>query len=267
MRHLAQTLCVILTTFVLGFASPSLFAADGIADRRVEYAMTKHDTIPVVFENGLGGIFSRAWEKVLPEISKDTTTFVYNRPGYGRSEVVSTPRDGEHVVDELRSLLLSKGLKPPYVLVGHSLGGLYIQYFARRYPEEVAALVLVDSTPPNAKLGSAARESWPIRDRLKFAVTASALAENELNGADATGKAVLGLPTFTGKPVIILNATQTINATEKRDLLRLYPGARQIWVDSGHHIPRENPEAVISAIREVLRMLGGASSGFAGGGK
>lgn len=78
---------------------------------------------------------------------------------------------------------------------------------------------------------------------------------------------MLGLPTFTGKPVIILNATQTINATEKRDLLRLYPGARQIWVDSGHHIPRENPEAVISAIREVLRMLGGASSGFAGGGK
>ena len=62
------------------------------------------------------------WKKVLPEISKDTTTLVYNRQGYGKSGATLTPRDGEHIVDELRVLLLSKGLNPPYILLGFSLG-------------------------------------------------------------------------------------------------------------------------------------------------
>jgi Predicted hydrolases or acyltransferases (alpha/beta hydrolase superfamily) len=73
----------------------------------------------VVFENGLGAKLGN-WDKVFPEISKNTTAFAYNRPGYGDSDPATTPRDGEHIVEELRALLKSKGLRPPYVLVGHS---------------------------------------------------------------------------------------------------------------------------------------------------
>lgn len=82
-----------------------------------------------------------------------------------------------------------------------------------------------------------------------------------MNAINTTGENVLSLPSFIGKPVIVLSASQPMkekseladDANEKRkDLARLYPGSKQIWVDSGHGIPLEKPESVISAIREVL---------------
>ena len=255
----------ILTAIVFLTACTSLPNAtiEQVNSRQVEYASINHNTVPVVFENGLGARFEW-WAKVLSEISNDTTTFAYNRPGYGKSDLVATPRDGSHVVDELRELLKSKGLKPPYVLVGHSLGGLYMQLFARRYPDEVAALVLVDSTHPAQLQGKGARENWPAWFRLTYGVATSAVEKQELNAINATGEAVLALPSFTQKPVIILSALQPMeakselanDANEKRkDFVRLYPNAKQVWVDSGHDIPLDKPESVIAAIREVMAKI------------
>ena len=239
-----------------------------IDSRRVEYALVRHDTAPVVFENGLGATIN-SWAKVFPEISKDATAFVYNRPGYGKSELASTPRDGLHIADELRLLLRSKDLKPPYILVGHSLGGLYMQLFARRYPDEVKALILVDSTHPEQFKGKGSPQNWPWWVRLAFNIWTSPVEKEEFNAIKATGENVLGLKTFTEKPVIVLSASQPVNekselATDAKqkqeDFVRLYPGARQIWVDSGHNIPLEKPDPIISAIREVLSI--NQSSGF-----
>lgn len=214
----------------------------------------------VVFENGLGGTMDR-WAKVFPEISKNTTAFAYNRPGYGASDPASSLRDGKRIIEELRALLRSRGLNPPYILVGHSLGGLYMQLFARRYPDEVSALVLVDTTHPEQLKGAGSSENWPAWMRVMLGVAISSVAKEELNAINATGEEVLRLPTFTGKPVVVLSALQPMkeksaladDANEKRkDIFRLYPGSKQIWVDSGHGIPLEKPEAIISAIHEVL---------------
>lgn len=231
-----------------------------IQGRQVEYAWTPRESDTVVFESGLGGTLDW-WAKVYPALSNDTSVFAYNRPGYGHSEPASTPRDGAHVVEELRGLLKSKGIKPPYVLVGHSLGGLYMQLFARRYPEEVSGLVLVDATHPAQFKGQGAPENWPTWFRLAFKLTSSAVVREELQAVDATGDEVLALPSFTGKPVVVMSASQPMQASspladdanaKRKDLVRLYPGARQVWVDSGHGIPLEKPEAVVSAIRAVL---------------
>lgn len=241
---------------------------DRIDERRVEYALAGGGAPPVIFESGLGGTMD-GWAKVLPEIARDTSAFAYNRPGYGESERVSTPRDGDRVVEELRALLRSRNLNPPYVLVGHSLGGLYMQLYARRYPDEVAALVLVDSTHPEQLKGTGAREQWPLWARAAFGLLTSDTAKAELDGVNAAGEAMLGLPAFVGKPVTILSAMRpkqeksalAADANEKRqDIARLHPGARQLWVDSGHAIPLEKPEAVISAIREALSESRAASS-------
>ncbi len=224
--------------------------------------MTQHNTVPVIIENGLGGRMV-LWEKVLSEISKDATTFAYNRPGYGESDPVSTPRDGLHIVDELRSLLKSKGLNPPYILVGHSLGGLYMQLFARRYPDEVSALILVDSTHPKQFDGDGAieKQSFLVRGLVWALVTGT--AKEEFNLLSQTGEQVLSLPTLLNKPVFVLSASQPMkekskladDANEKRkDIARLYPNAKQIWVDSGHVIPLEKPESIISVIREALAL-------------
>jgi Predicted hydrolases or acyltransferases (alpha/beta hydrolase superfamily) len=253
---------VLLSIFVSGCASlPNEIVGD-VDHRQVEYSLirNKAGTATVVFENGLDGKMYW-WNKVIPEISKDATTFAYNRPGYGSSDPVSTPRDGLHVIDELRLLLRSEGLKPPYVLVGHSLGGLYMQLYARRYPEEVTGLILVDSTHPDQFKNKGSIDNWPTWFRVAFRMYLSAVAREEMDLINTTGDEVLALPTFTGKPVIVLSALQPMkekseladDANKKRkDIAHLYPGSEQVWVDSGHGIPKDNPESVIEAIRKVL---------------
>lgn len=228
---------------------------------QVEYMLVNKNTIPVVFENGLGGTLDW-WKKVFPVISNNTTAFIYNRPGYGSSAGALTQRDGIHIVDELRILLKNRGLNPPYILVGHSIGGLYMQLFARRYPNEVCALILVDTTHPLQLTGKGSPDNWPFFARLMFNISTSNVVKDEFNNISNTGGQVLALPTVTGKPVIILSALKPMSvkseladdSNEKRiDIARLYPDSKQIWVDSNHGIPLEKPEAVINAILEVIK--------------
>jgi|SRR5208337_2143714 pimeloyl-ACP methyl ester carboxylesterase len=265
MKFLNSKIILQYVTFIFlillpGCATIPNVATEEFNNHRVECSLIRNGGATVVFENGLDGKMNW-WSKVIPEISKDATTFAYNRPGYGRSDSMSTPRDGLHIVEELRTLLKKNGLEPPYVLVGHSFGGLLMQLFARRYPDEVRGLVLVDSTHPAQFKGKGAPENWPAWFRLLFHLYLSAAAKQEMGLINNTGEQVLTLPAFSGKPVIVLSARQSMNekgaladdANEKRkDIARLYPGSVQVWVDSGHGIPLEKPEAVIAAIRQVL---------------
>jgi pimeloyl-ACP methyl ester carboxylesterase len=235
-----------------------------VAGRQVDYLLMRHGKPVVVFENGLGGTLDN-WRLMLPEISRHATLFAYNRPGYGDSEPAATPRDGEHVAEELRALLRALDLKPPYVLVGHSLGGLYMQYFARRHPAEVAGLVLVDSTHPLQFQGQGAAPYPSNSPDMGLRPRGRPAAREEWRLIDATGESVMALPALRGKPVIVLSALKPLSirnenadaANEKRrDLARLYPGAKQVWVDSGHRIPLERPEAVVEAVREIVSRMG-----------
>ena len=70
----------------------------------------------------------------------------YDRAGYGWSDAGTSQQTGDDVAADLHALLVNAGLTPPYVLVGHSLGGLYVRSFTAKYPAEVAGLVLVDSS-------------------------------------------------------------------------------------------------------------------------
>jgi pimeloyl-ACP methyl ester carboxylesterase len=229
--------------------------------RQVEHVLAGQGEPVVVFENGLGATLDW-WAKVWPDTVAQTRALAYDRAGYGRSDASLQPRDGAHVVEELRALLRAQDLPPPYVLVGHSLGGLYMQLFARQYPGEVAALVLVDSTHPDQVKGAGNPERWPVWLKVLFRATASETARQELAALDATGDAVSSLPVDSIVPVWVLSALRTTgapsvladDAAQKRaDIAQLYPGSTQVWVDSGHGIPLEKPEAVVSAIRDAVR--------------
>lgn len=98
----------------------------------------------VVLEAGLGGD-SLSWCRVQAEIAKSTTVVSYDRPGLGWSERSPQPRLASHIIPELHRLLGKAGLPGPYVLVGHSGGGLYVRMYAQQHPENVAGMVLVDS--------------------------------------------------------------------------------------------------------------------------
>ena len=99
----------------------------------------------VVLEPGAGGTSaSMAW--VVPAVAEQTRVCVYDRAGRGGSEPADRPDDGAQVAADLHTLLQKAGVPGPYILAGHSFGGLYVRIFAARYPEEVAGLVLIDST-------------------------------------------------------------------------------------------------------------------------
>lgn len=103
----------------------------------------------VITENGLGGS-SPDWSLVQPAVSQQTRICSYDRAGSGWSEAGPTPRTSQQIATELHTLLTNANLPGPYVLVGHSAGGLHVQVYASQYPEEVAGLVLVDPTPARA---------------------------------------------------------------------------------------------------------------------
>jgi pimeloyl-ACP methyl ester carboxylesterase len=101
----------------------------------------------VVLDAGLGDM-SAQWVWVLREVSDTTRVCAYDRAGMGWSETGPEPRDAKQISSELHTLLTKAGIEGPYVLVGHSFGGLYMQTYAARYPDEVAGVVLVESSHP-----------------------------------------------------------------------------------------------------------------------
>jgi pimeloyl-ACP methyl ester carboxylesterase len=188
--------------------------------------------------------------------------FAYNRPGIGKSDKTDKPRDAEQIVEELRFYLKELKIRPPYVLVGHSSGGLYMQLYARKYPSEVAGLVLVDSTHPLQMKGAGASENWSWWTKLYMSLFLSKTGEAELAAINKSGEQVLSYSVMDLKfPIRILTATEPeIASTEylrdlidkRKNMIQLYPNAKQYFIKGGHVIPLESPQAVVSAIQEVL---------------
>jgi pimeloyl-ACP methyl ester carboxylesterase len=97
----------------------------------------------VVFDAGGGGSLE-LWGRVPSEVSKFARTVSYDRAGNGLSDKATTPREARHIATELHTALQNAKLLPPYIFVGHSVGGPYVRVFAGLYPGEVAGMVLVD---------------------------------------------------------------------------------------------------------------------------
>ena len=118
-----------------------------VGGHRLHLRCTGSGTPTVVLEPGAGGMSSSlGW--IAPVVARDTRVCVYDRAGRGWSEPASSAQDGAQIATDLHTLLRRGRVRGPYVLAGHSFGGLYVLAFAARYPEEVAGMVLVDSTAP-----------------------------------------------------------------------------------------------------------------------
>ncbi len=97
----------------------------------------------MVFAPG-AGLTGLGYLNIHDQISQFTTSVLYDRAGTGWSDQVELPRTAAAVADELRGLLRAAGVPPPYLLVGHSLGGIYMRRYAQRFPDEVAGLLFLD---------------------------------------------------------------------------------------------------------------------------
>jgi len=118
-----------------------------VGDHRLHIQCTGSGTPTVVLEGGLGEPSAALAGWIAPAVASTTRVCVYDRAGYAWSDAAPTPQDGRAVAADLHALLGAAGVAPPYVLAGHSSGGVYTRIFAGRYPTEVAGLVMLDAQP------------------------------------------------------------------------------------------------------------------------
>ena len=132
----------------------------GVGDYSLHINCVGQGSPTVVLDAGAGG-FSAQWVRVQREVSGTTRVCAYDRAGMGWSEMGPAPRDAKQITGELHTLLSKASIEGPYVLVGHSFGGMYMQTYAARYPDEVTGVVLVDSStdPDQFSQRPEARES------------------------------------------------------------------------------------------------------------
>jgi pimeloyl-ACP methyl ester carboxylesterase len=110
---------------------------------RLESKILGEGSPTVVFSPGFGGQM-KTWFGIQPVVARYTKTFVYHRAGFGRSEMGPEPRTADRLAAELHEALKEAKATPPFILVGLSVGGLYDRVFAHKYPDEIAAIILVD---------------------------------------------------------------------------------------------------------------------------
>jgi pimeloyl-ACP methyl ester carboxylesterase len=102
----------------------------------------------VILDSGLGDSYL-SWRKVQPEIAKFTRVCSYDRAGLGYSDPSSQPRTSKVIAEELHALLRAASVSPPYVIVGHSMGGYDVRVYTSLYRNEIVGMVLVDASHPD----------------------------------------------------------------------------------------------------------------------
>jgi pimeloyl-ACP methyl ester carboxylesterase len=234
---------------------------DTVNGREVEVATAGSDgTVTVVFEAGNGGDWT-SWDEVASAVADHTRIFAYSRPGYGASERTTTPRDARTIVEELRALLAYEGYAPPYVLVGHSMGGTYMELFAKAHPDEVVGVVLVDPRHRDflATCEAAELDHCGISESLLEEQATAAIAE--YRAFSTVSDEIRAAGPFASYPVRVLTATdhpvsparEVLWETMLASLAAEASDGEQVLVrGAGHFIQLERPEAVVDAILETL---------------
>jgi pimeloyl-ACP methyl ester carboxylesterase len=209
----------------------------------------------VVFENGYTAPLE-TWGRVQPEVSKFARTVAYDRAGLGLSEPGPSPRDGRRIAAELHGALQRANVLPPYILVGHSLGGLFVREFAGMYPDEVAGMVLVDPTHEAEALESASTlPEWSSMPVTVAQVRASAMpVAIPVTLISAMGPSQVPFTTRKMRASSAKRRAERLaDSLANEAWLRGVPGGRFIVTHrNGHNVPQEEPELVIRAIREVV---------------
>jgi pimeloyl-ACP methyl ester carboxylesterase len=225
----------------------------------------------IVFESGLGDGLE-VWADVIDQLGSDAAYFAYSRPGYGDSENLEPPaaaRNSEQASTLLRVLLHAARVRPPYVLVGHSLGGLYIAHFTATYPEQVAGLVFVDGRPPTFRAACDARgirfcsplgsapppPDWP------------AHIVAEVQGIKASEDSAPAMSSVAGIPATVITSTNpwlgeqgaegfALWLETQEEFARGFTSHRFIRAEGAtHYVQREQPALVAREIEALVARI------------
>lgn len=263
---------------------PELVPVD-TAGRRLALTRRATGTPTVVLETGLGAE-SDEWEAVQREVEKVTATCRYDRANRGASDPAPPPRSARDLVIDLHTLLVTARVPPPYVLVGHSLGGLIVRLYAHQYPDDVAGLVLVDPMHEDQfeRIGPLIPPAFPgepdgLTQFRRFWTSEWQDPTKNRDGVDyrASQAQAREIGSLGDLPLLVLTAgsflrdlppgapgaarMQELWREMHGELMRQSRNAQQILVEtSGHFLQRERPEIVVGAILQMLGTISGPTS-------
>lgn len=231
----------------------------------VEYALSGEGSPAVILINGGSGPIE-GWMRTYHDIAEHTRTLAYNRLGVGGSAKPSSSQDGRAVVAALRELLQQLRIAPPYVLVGHSLGGLYANLFARLHYDEIAGVVLIEASHPEDLAIN--KTQGPIVKGLNrllgmFDRFFPARQWSETNYVEETAKQIAEAGPFPDVPLIVVSGGKrppimpedafAIRQRNQSAYARMNSrGEQRFAFNSGHFPQITEPEVVRQAVTDCL---------------
>jgi len=209
--------------------------------------------ITVIFESGMSDSLE-VWGTIPDSVATFARVFLYDRADIGKSDTSGSVRTIPNMVSELRSILDDQDIKPPYILVGHSLGGLIIRYFASKYPGEVKGLLLLDPAPESYWHGMSKEEldeyirggnewygkNFPARYRKEWYQFIPNL--EYMNDLDID----------KNLPVILVSASAWNWYKYQEDIIAGFKNAEHIELEGEHHIYKNHPDLMVKYIRQLV---------------
>jgi pimeloyl-ACP methyl ester carboxylesterase len=269
-RPYLAALLSLLAPVVAASQTPQLVDVGGY---RLDVARVGSGTPPIVMVGGLGNALD-TWAQILPSAAEFSTAVAYSRSGLGRSEPGPSRHTAKDSVLELHALLVKLQLKPPYILVGASYGGILVRLYTSLYPSEVIGLVLVDgSHEQQVQRYGQLDPKYPEQFRASFEEKirndkgAEVDEDRESMRIQAAG-VVEGMKSLPDIPIAVLTSMQVpptaqyVNQTARgydawramheEWFRRSRNGLHIVTTRSGHHIQDDEPQLVIEGIKFVL---------------
>lgn len=256
---------------MIGLPPKRLIAVDGEA---VEYVRGGTGSPAIVLINGSGGPIE-GWHRVFAGLEPLGTVVGYNRSGVGKSSKPSAPQTASAMVATLRALLAAIDIGPPWVLVGHSFGGLVANLLARTEPTLVAGVVLLEASTPEDIRSMPALEG-PIARVVNrwLGVLFPTDSRSEAANAGRSAAEVAAAPPFPAVPLTVVTgckpalpwlvpaAAQAARAAHQRGLVGLSPLGRHVLAERSGHFPQfSEPELVVRVVADMVASIGPRASG------
>lgn len=236
--------------------------------RRVEVRCARRPGPVIVLINGAGGPLD-GWMRVWEALAEVGTVVAWNRPGIGASDPPDVAQTSEAATRQLRALLAALAIPGPYVLVGHSLGGLHALHFSRSHPADTAAVVLLEATAPQ-DVAAMAEHASVLQGGLKALIdrVLPLHPHNEVALASTSAAQVGALPPFPPVPLAVVTGMRPALAwltpasqwaarmRHQRALVQLSPlGSHVLAHHSGHFPQLTEPALVVQVIGDACRAV------------
>lgn len=244
-----RVVCALVLLFLLSVGAAQAQMAPRyieFGDRRMYLDCSGNGSPTVVFEADLQGS-SADWTAVHQPLAARTRVCSYDRVGHGLSRPDASSKPSEQPLEDLRLMLAAAGERSPYILVGNGFGGLLVQLYARKYPQDVAGLVLVD--PDDEELAARYQTSMPMEYQGKSYRRWMREDPDGIAVAAAYAQA-RGTEPLPRVPLVVVAHYELPLYQRLADSV---PGGRLEVADSiGLHIPEQQPQRIVQAVLPMI---------------